>query len=74
MLADGQVDVLCPVVRDDFGVAETINEIFWAKVVRVEESAPMACNVDKKAFWVLVFSFLRCHEFMANRAFRLGTG
>ena len=34
------------IVFDDFRVAEAINEVFRAKVVRVNEPAPKADNAD----------------------------
>lgn len=72
-LADFKRDVFRRVIGNPAAIAEAIDEVFRAKVVRVEESNPPACNADMKARCVATFSALLCHGFMANRRFRLGT-
>lgn len=67
-------DAVRRVIRDEPGVAQAVHEVFRAKVVRIAEPSPEADNADMNAAWVASFSRRRCHGFMANNRFRLGTG
>ena len=73
-LADFERDAVRRVIPDEPRIPEAINEVFRAKVVRVAESSPEADNADPNAACVASFSRRRCHGFMANNRFRLGTG
>lgn len=73
-LADFERDVFRPVIIDESRVASAVHEVFRAKVVRVDEPAPEANNADVNAICVSRFSRRRCHGFIANSLFRLGTG
>ena len=67
-------DALGRVVRDESRVAEAVDEIFRAKVVRIAESGAEADNADANAACVAIFSRRRCHGFIANNRLILGTG
>ena len=73
LLTDFERDVLWPVVRDDFRVAEAIDEILWTKVVWIAEPFSIADNADMNARCVDFFSRFLCHGFMENRRLSDGT-
>ena len=73
-LADLERDAIRGIIRDEPGVAQAVDEVFRAKVIRIAESSPEADNADANAPCVATFSRRRCHGFIANSRLRLGTG
>lgn len=73
-LFDGEANIFRSVVSDKPRIPEAINEVFRAKVVRVDESAPIASNANRNAACVFFFSRCRSNGVIANNRLRLGTG
>jgi hypothetical protein len=48
-LADFERDAIRRIVRDEARVAEAVDEVFRAKVVRIAEARPEADNADANA-------------------------
>ncbi len=74
VLADFKRDVLLAVIKYRPSVLESIDKVFGAEVVWVDEAAAAACNADHTARCVLRRSWWRFIGCIANSRFRLGTG
>ena len=74
LLSDFEDDVFGRIVGDEMLVAESVDEEFWAEVVRIKEAASIARNLNAKsrANWASFFALILDLSGLPNNLFRDG--